>query len=108
MLPEMEDMMKKKLKQLYSKLDACYKDEKAIWATHRPDELIAESRWITAVKDAHYFLKNVYAPDESEVDTLLLLWNPLTDVANAWYAQLGDLSDFVFALKKILEKPIKK
>jgi hypothetical protein len=67
-------------------------------------ELIEDSREITAIKDAHYYLTESHGFEPEEIDYLLLFENPLQVVADKWRERTEDLSDFSFALDEVFDK----
>ena len=92
-----------KLEQLYDRLDAGLQGHLSAWGKLPPDELIALSREITAVRDAHEYLTETHDFEPHEIDHLLNLPDPLQTVADKWMERMGDLSDFCFALDEVFK-----
>lgn len=75
------------------------------------DGLLAESKtdimdkaWeIAAMTDTHYQLTENYEFTDAEAEYLLLFENPLEVVADEWAARQEDMSDFSFALDKVID-----
>lgn len=77
---------------------------RAKWAAMSSDALIDNSREITAIKDAHYYLTESHGFEPDEANYLLLFQNPLQVVADKWLERTEDLSDFSFALNEVFDK----
>ncbi len=92
-----------KIQQLYDRLDAGLHSHYSAWKQLSPDVLVALSRQITAIRDAHQYLTEAHDFEPSEVDYLLSLEDPLQAVADAWMERVGDLSDFSFALDRLFQ-----
>ncbi len=91
------------IQQLYDRLDAGLHSHYSAWKQLSPDMLVALSRQITAIRDAHQYLTEAHDFEPSEVDYLLSLEDPLQAVADAWMERVGDLSDFSFALDRLFQ-----
>lgn len=96
--------MQDKLDQLFERLNENLAEFRAKWAAMSSDALIGNSREITAIKDAHYYLTESHGFEPEEADYLLLFQNPLQVVADKWLERTEDLSDFSFALNEVFDK----
>ena len=74
--------MQDKLDQLFERLNENLAEFRAKWAAMSSDALIDNSREITAIKDAHYYLTESHGFEPEEADYLLLFQNPLQVVAD--------------------------
>lgn len=97
-------LMQDKLQELYDRLDANLAAFQLAWKMKSKTELIEDSREITAIKDAHYYLTESHGFEPEEIDYLLLFENPLQVVADKWRERTEDLSDFSFALDEVFDK----
>lgn len=96
--------MEEKLKTLFARLDSNLTEFTKKWEVMTVSDLIAASREITAVKDAHYYLTSSHGYEPDEVDYLLLFENPLQVTADKWQERMEDISDFSFALNEVFDK----
>jgi hypothetical protein len=96
--------MQDKLDQLFERLNENLAEFRAKWAAMSSDALIDNSREITAIKDAHYYLTESHGFEPEEANYLLLFQNPLQVVADKWLERTEDLSDFSFALNEVFDK----
>lgn len=96
--------MQDKLYQLFERLNENLAEFRAKWAAMSSDALIDNSREITAIKDAHYYLTESHGFEPKEANYLLLFQNPLQVVADKWLERTEDLSDFSFALNEVFDK----
>lgn len=96
--------MENKEQKLLERLDANLAQFQAAWEKQGKDELILNSREITAVRDAHEYLTTSHGYEPEEADYLLLFDNPLQVVADKWLERMEDKSDFSFALDEVFDK----
>lgn len=96
--------MQDKLQELFDRLDANLEYFRKKWEASDKATLIDDSREITAIRDAHYYLTESHGFEPEEIDYLLLFENPLQVVADKWLERTEDLSDFSFALDEVFDK----
>lgn len=96
--------MQDKLNELFDRLDANLAEFRKTWETSDKTKLIDNSREITAIKDAHFYLTESHGFEQEEIGYLLLFENPLQVVADKWLERTEDLSDFSFALDEVFDK----
>lgn len=93
---------KEQLRVLENRLNQNMSDFQTELLSMEKAELIAQSAKITAMKEAHAYMKKYFLFEPNEVDVLLKLDNPLKFVADQWPSDLGEEMDMDFQIKEAI------
>lgn len=92
------------VQRLIDTLDKNMEAYRLEWSKASPDYLVADARFICAVKQAYEYLTDTHRFTPEEVDILLKMNNPLHTVAVKWQERMDDLSDFPFSLDAAIKE----
>lgn len=89
----------KQIQMLKDRLDQNMSDYQTELIAMDKTELIAQSAKITAMREAHAYMKKYFVYELADLDVLLGMDRPLEFVADQWLSAFDDLLDMDFQLK---------